>query len=454
MCIHAAVLALLFAAVAPLHATLAIHPHAPTSADVITLRSQQICTIDSDTVSRAGDDITVVLGPSALCGTPPLPKVHETSLGKLPPGRYRVEVSATSAGATTLDFVVRDATPALAVHPSVIVANAAGQRLWLEATQRFSLCGNATSCSPVVEIGGVSVQAEAGGPGLTALLAPPLTPGWKDLRITTTEGTFTFPVALYVHAPGSEPDVYAFERILFPVLFSSDGVNGSSWVSEAVIFNPTRYAIANANELAPGTGSLAPRSRKELDGEGHVHGVALLVPRAEAENVAFSLRVRDISRVAEGLGTEVPVVRESDMFREPATDPLTGSTRAGRIERNGDVALLDVPRDARYRTKVRMYAFVVDEVEIDGNDPVLHVVKPDGTTVEEIPVHFSPSCAGAECPLYAEVDLQPQSEGERADLFLHLREGWLTWAFASVTNNETQQVTIVSPNGKGGSRWE
>jgi hypothetical protein len=65
------------------------------------------------------------------------------------------------------------------------------------------------------------------------------------------------------------------------------------------------------------------------------------------------------------------------------------------------------------------------------------------------------SCSGAascaSTPWYAEIDLPVRGDDERANLYVTPPAGaGLAWAFATVTNNETQQVTVVTPDGKGG----
>jgi hypothetical protein len=122
--------------------------------------------------------------------------------------------------------------------------------------------------------------------------------------------------------------------------------------------------------------------------------------------------------------------------------------------RNTDLTLLDVPIDPRYRTKVRMYVFDSGE-----HDASITVFRPNESSLTErwktytAPVMRacgSPEdCASA--PWYAELDLSPGRADERANVYVRIG-GWETpaWAFASATNNETQQVTIVTGNGSGG----
>jgi hypothetical protein len=221
------------------------------------------------------------------------------------------------------------------------------------------------------------------------------------------------------------------------VLINTPGAHGSQWVSEAAIANPAHWDIETYNDIVPfecidyPCGERLPGgSYVAFTGDGYPNGIALIAPRAEAGNLAFSLRVRDTSRAAEGYGTQVPVVRERDMFR------------------NTELTLLDLPVDSRYRTKVRMYAF-------DAGEHDAEVTVDDG--VRSPATYFVPvrrNCSGREChgiPWYAEVDLATTATDQRVNVYIRFGDPEApAWAFASVTNNETQQVTIVTADGEGG----
>lgn len=433
-------LVLVLLAVFPLQATMSIHPLAPTSGDAVTLRLETFCFPRGHSVVREQNVFRITLQNPTSCPDPPFRIAHEIPLGRLEPGNYVAQLPQEA-----ILFTVRDSAPRLRVRPSVVPVDTPGFRIEFETDHGFEICTGVECNTMRIEIEDVTFRVgdTQGLPGPISIVAPDLTPGWKDVRITNNSGTHVFPAAVYYHQVNSEPDIHAFERILFPVLFSTGGLGGSRWVSEAVIANPTRWTIENANEVLPIVcvtypcgERLEPRSRVAFDGEGYPRGVVLHVPRGEADLLAFSLRVRDVSRQAQGLGTEVPVVREHEMVRD------------------ADVTLLDVPRDPEYRTKVRIYAYA-DPVEDDGRDPVLRLVAPNGDRISETPFVLSRNCTSAKCsetPFYGEVDLAPGARGDRADVYVQLPSGWLGWAMASVTNNVTQQVTIVSPNGKGGRR--
>lgn len=418
------------------NAALSVFPLAPTSTTPVTLRVPLVCSAATESITRNGFDIQVRLRPGG-CPSPPIHYPYEVNLGVLPPGRYNVDLrEGIDLLHETISFLVVQDHPQVTVRPFVVPVGAPDFNIQVSWPEHFDLCGNGTCDDWIIEIGGAQLRHSDELPHLSlAFRAPNLAPGLHDMKIiTTTSGTHTFPAAVYYHAPGAAPDPAIFERVLFPVLFEGGGQQGSQWRSEAVISNPTPYTIELANAIAGPR--LELRERRVLEGEQYPHGIALLVPRAEADNLAFSLRARDVSRESDNFGTEVPVVRESQMFRDSV------------------LTLLDVPLDPRYRTKVRAYAFS-DPIFlglVNNNDVKLTVRRANGETIQQFWTR-SPVCEGASCtatPGYLEFDLAPIGAGERGDVYIQFTDGALGWAFASVTNNETQQVTIISPNGRGG----
>lgn len=165
-------------------------------------------------------------------------------------------------------------------------------------------------------------------------------------------------------------------------------------------------------------------------------GEMIWLSRADAANARFSLRIRDLSRQSQTWGTELPVVRESHF-------------------RTSTISLLNVPLDSRFRVTLRAYdpdvhqhaAFRFDFFSFaDNQEPTLlgsrivdalykqtgHFGFPRVAACAQIMDLRSsvPEIAGAGV---VRVDVTPVAEATRF------------WAFASVTNNETQHVTLVTP---------
>ena len=421
-------------------AALPIFPPGPTSDDEVTLRVSESCTVFGHTVTRNGFEIDVRMRYSTPCPSPPIEFAHEVPLGELPPGRYRVTVTPENyqTDTRTTSFYVRNAEPVPFTLRPWLVPASDPQGAIVRVVPSLSSVDFALCCSSLrVEVGERVYEWTELARANFGFVPPPRPAGPVDVRGRWLDETFTIPAGLVYFDPGAPFDPSLFERVLFPVFFKSDGAHGSRWRSEAVISNPNSWPVYNLNALdplvctGPCVDRLAPKSRTEVSGQGFPQGVALLVPRGEADDLAFSLRIRDISRDEESYGVEVPVVRERDMVR------------------NDDVRLLDVPLDPRFRTKVRIYAFpdpAPDGSSLNALYTAVHVQRQTPEAKSYPMASGCPRCA--HIPYYREVDLAPGAAGERADVYIRASEGALVWAFASVTNNTTQQVTIVAPDGK------
>jgi hypothetical protein len=411
----------------------AVHPPGPTSVTPIELHIPVTCFAPGTTVERVGSVIKVALVTAHLCD-PPSTFSYITYLDPLPPGEYRVEVRTPGVEGlyASTKFVVRDGSPRpFAVHPFAIRSAPAGLRMWILPVNGGAVC-DGTDCSAVhVRVGNAAVTGLVAATAEATFDAPALAPGLYDVTVQRGDVVTTLPAAVYSF--GDDADISVFERVLFPVLADVAGANGSQWIAESVIANPEPWAIDNFNNVTPIICVLSPcgerlsaRSQTKFSRGFYPHGVALLTPRPEAPLLALALRARDTSRAAQGFGTEIPVVREEDMLRNTA------------------ITLLDVPRDPRYRVKVRMYAF---EPFYFPNDVQGRITIGSDTHV----VNYSRECTTCpEEPAYAELDVAPGAEGQFSTIYVQAPAESFGWAFATVTNNVTQQVTVVTPNGKGG----
>jgi hypothetical protein len=408
-----------------------VMPFGPTTRTPVDVHIPMICGFDGQTVTRVGDVFKITLLRPSCILTIPIPYLHTVRLpGLLEVGEYRVEVFLANdiQGSTT--FVVRNAEPKpFEVHPFAAITGGGDLRLRLTGVS----CG--ASCDGVkIFAGGVQATGlERAGNDAIWFDAPPVSePGLVDVRVQIGDAVQVSPGALYYF---NEPERSVFERILFPVLFATDGANGSRWRSEAVLSNPKPWYVENANTLSPLRPCLVYPCGERLDperieryGDGYPRGAVLLVPRPEAPELAFALRIRDVSRQAEGLGTQVPVVRESDFSHG------TG------------VTLLDVPVDPRYRVKLRVY--MIEPLPANGRNALLRL-RNTVTRATTLTRSFELAPGGRNEPYYAEIDLPAGAANERVNIHLDLPLDATAWAFATVTNNATQQVTIVTPNGSG-----
>lgn len=216
-------------------------------------------------------------------------------------------------------------------------------------------------------------------------------------------------------------------RILIPVLArGTAGADGSVWDTEIWVTNRTDFPIVyffgtcqvaccceEINTIHP--------QRSFVVTLNELRGRWFTLPADGS--LQFQARLRDRTRAGSSAGVELPIVREQDF-------------------RTGEANLLGIPRDPRFRAMVRLYAFnagVWLRVEqVDQNGAVLHH---DDVALEP------PAVPSFSKPAYAQVPLFLDTSGywPIRIRIRSLTEGARFWAFASVTNNETSEVTIIQP---------
>lgn len=246
--------------------------------------------------------------------------------------------------------------------------------------------------------------------------------------------------------------VEGVDRFLVPLYVDQPipGAFGSRWVTEFSVVNDSDEPVyiygwdqvcpvLCATEPAPPHVTFYPALAFWATG---VQGIYVQIPRESVTSVSMHLRIRDLSRPAISWGAEVPVVHES---------------RARRV-----IRLLDVPTNSLYRQHLRIY----DLAPSEGAQALVRVygVKPETTNpifggspgpdilLYETHVEFALPFGGWGTdghPGFAELSLMGLYDAQD---FTRVRiqveagsDSSRIWAFISLTNNETQQVSVVSP---------
>ena len=156
-------------------------------------------------------------------------------------------------------------------------------------------------------------------------------------------------------------------------------------------------------------------------------GRVMFVPFEHAEQFVAGLRVADVTRQRESHGVEIPVVREKDFVRNR-------------------IVLLGVPIDPLYRNTLRIYGLPgeVDDLYVRVNGKSTRVTLPPARNVfEPRYVQFTDFPALAELPpgqTTVTVVVEDVLGGRG------FAGSTRFWAFVSVTNNATQEITTVTPN--------
>lgn len=224
------------------------------------------------------------------------------------------------------------------------------------------------------------------------------------------------------------------DRILLPLVVEGpvSGGYGSRWRTDLVVRNAGPHDVwiaVGCDDVCPPAILRPGQMVVDPAVSGLPRGAAYLFgPPERLEQLQVSLRVRDVSREDQSFGTELPVVRLDQMGE-------------------GTITFLDVPADAMFRRTLRLYSVSTEPVPVtirvyDLAAPVEPIVE-TSATIE--PADHRPF----QYPAYTEIldfdALAKHPEAERLLVEVRTDSVRPIWGFVSVTNNVTQQVTIVTP---------
>lgn len=448
--------ALLFLAV-PLSAEkIYFDPPAPTNRTPVTIRVAGIwdagCPPSSPTVNVDGRSINIRASLTGLC-SPTLPVAaaygFEVWTGLLEPGRYSVNVVFAAGDAfqrvATASLVVREHGVAPGFNTPITITPGVthpGTPAFHIRGDFFPPCVLIDPCPvPHVFFNGVEVQDYQYVNDNEVIVRPRggVTVGNIDVTIQA-QFTETITNAIRVYDPAEPYDPSLFERVLYPVLYNGPGAAGSLWTTDAWIHNSAFFTeIARYHTVAQNIGCVPPncdatiraRETRELDhGDDRPAGFFDNIARGSGQDFHANVLFRDLSRQAEAFGTEMPVVRENDWLRDKAV-------------------LLGIPGSSDSRIMIRAYGLENDpEMSaalpmrvylINGTEPILEDVLHLAVTDDK---DHEPASASYGIPQLPATVTGP----------LRIEFGPLTtkydnryWVFASITNNRTQHVTLVTP---------
>lgn len=238
-----------------------------------------------------------------------------------------------------------------------------------------------------------------------------------------------------------------YEKILIPAYLAAplEGAHGSVWESRLAVANrsdePVMVFAVEACQTEPcGPPTPIPGQTTVFPTFNRVSAGAMwglvAVESARRNDVAFSLRLYDTSRALGTRGTSIPVVYEDEFFAD-------------------DMTLLDVPNDNIGRVTIRVYD--IDPKPGDGVTVRVYATDPENKSFElstrpdtllaQKHAVFGTTPAGVPpgaivLPLEAiattsmqllRLEIVPDDHAKKY------------WAFGSVTNNDTQHVTLLLP---------
>lgn len=268
-----------------------------------------------------------------------------------------------------------------------------------------------------------------------------------ELRIVQQNGETTQARAIrFVNSAAGAPN---YATYLVP--FTSEivpGANGSRWKGELTFYNASPFVLhitgsfadprflsppgAEYVEVPPG-GTLTP----DIFSVGGSVGTFIHIPRPLDAAAKKSLRVRDISVNAASWGTKIPIVSEE--------------------ETESHVTLIDIPTDSQYRAMLRIYHWstitaLPSRVTIYSPGRATPVATFDLTSFtpesQELRFDMLPFF-----PSFSQLDLlTPEVRASGSTIRVEVDNLGSSsaplppiWAMVSITNNATQQVTLVTP---------
>ena len=228
--------------------------------------------------------------------------------------------------------------------------------------------------------------------------------------------------------------VDAEERYLVPVFVDVPGANGARFVSDLTVFNagPTG-AIVRGFRLPCVVALCPPLDYRWFAEPGASDSLfersgapGLIIKTPTGAGVRMSLRVRDSSRAHLSAGTEIPVVHESEMQMET-------------------VFLLNVPGvGTLFRNRLRIYSFNPGRVRVSIIQQANNVVLADFALDLRYPPAATENAAEF-YPAFAETADFPPSIGYLRIQVEPTSDIGSLWAFATTTNNVTNEITVVTP---------
>ncbi|HYC60470.1 MAG TPA: IPT/TIG domain-containing protein [Thermoanaerobaculia bacterium] len=278
-----------------------------------------------------------------------------------------------------------------------------------------------------VDFGDISVPATRVDEHTLTAITPPHMPGRVDVVIfeydigITTDLTFEY--------IGTMPDDYA--RLLLPVFTPAvHGAFGSIFVSDLRVLN---YGGMSASihglvaDCAPvicipseGPYDLSPGSETTNFVPNGNPGRFVYVKKDQAVGLAMNLRVYDTTREALNFGTEIPIVREDEM-------PLNR------------VVFTGVPTDPRFRNTLRIYStFPFTAIVTVGNRAPVRVRMLDTTGIYDPSYAIFGDFPADGNPVRVTIDAE-------LDFQTLLPVDVPIWAMITVTNNETQMISTITP---------
>jgi hypothetical protein len=267
-------------------------------------------------------------------------------------------------------------------------------------------------------------------------VTPPMLPLPTDVTVYQWNGEASVPNGFtYTGDPG-------YEAILLPIYSPPiSGAFGSEFITEVTAANRSEVGVSilGIDESCfitspPSPGPFVPRTIEA--GVGRTREIStncsdwparlLYLRSGETDRASFNIRVHDTSRNASSHGTSIPVVRQSDFTTKP-------------------IVLPGVPYDPRFRVTLRVYALEGGVVLVSVNDLSTPLqLQPGSNAFEPAYGQMTIPNPAVALPGTFTISIVPPSSPVGPPP--GLPNTYRYWAFITVTNNDTQEITTITPD--------
>jgi hypothetical protein len=390
-----------------------------------TVTSTITCGVRVD-ATLSGTTITVQLSEVTLLLCLPDGQPRRTGftarVETIPAGVYDIVVRDPEGVVGGGTVAVQEVSPSFAVFPN---AARIGDQIALSANN-IGQCGDKVCASARVFFGAFEAHVDAVEASRILVTVPLHDPGAVPITVETDAGKLRTEAAFFYAAQAGPPDLEFFERVLFPSIVSGPGAFGSLWETRISLRNgdilltspgPTLFHIRC---VTPCDDRPTVRWRGTVTGINAPRGFLEYVPRQSSASLSFNERVRNVARAGDS-GTSIPVIREDEATLRD---------------------LPDVPNEPETRLMLRLYSI---------NGPAtIHVAVASAENhqraLADLIVPLTPVDGSVDLA-EATVDLAEYPLSGIPSLAILFDRSPLrgVWGFVSVTNNNTQHVTVIAP---------
>jgi hypothetical protein len=248
------------------------------------------------------------------------------------------------------------------------------------------------------------------------------------VSVTVVDGGITFGSNLpFVFAP-------ELEEIVIPLALNRvEASHGTVWLSEISVYNDSDVSVPIDPEICYNFGTpvlchtaarrVEPHSSLTIEPRAtHAGYPSMFVrpPAAHADRLYFTVRLHELSRNPDGPGVEIPVIRSRDFQSKQVWLPAT-------------------PTGACYRSTLRAFTRGVN-VTVRVTDPATGELLAEQRIYRSLPTDIDSFGATTVSDLLAAPGVR--SHGK---VNIEVRSTSPVWALLTLTDNETQQVQVFTP---------